>query len=411
MKKSYVNTSASRNRHELNMMHAELNAVASTPRLDTDAQKQARLNALLTDASARAERESVRIAHYDALVKSHEFKQKEQAYFAVVTAKNGNVYSKRLTACGAGDAYERIDDLLILKCIEAEKVRVYRDICTSDDACAMAALDIARVKAKNAVTYGGTETQYRIEQETRLIAARCIIEPTAAKLFECLHSVSDDTVDFVSVAWDVVAMGAKRGVDAREVYRKAYAALDKLIRSWRSASDSECSMEYISLEDGAVIMLNSVIGSILRGDSKYGYQDVDACALTLDQRMRLRDGIAASYKLMTPTQKDVCRLAGYGLSIAEIARRKDRNVRTIERHMALIREIILDYFVSNVGDLSFLIRDIETREAARRASAQTCIRSEEGKARKRESDKATQAARAKAYRERKKAEKEQKKQK
>lgn len=365
---------------------------AKMERIET-AQKKREAEAAKREAEARASREVVFAdrAEVERMYRAHEALEAERAanvanakaanvdsreeyvmnYMGVVFDEDDNAYTMIVRAEKAGDVHKAVRAKAAQKGVSVAYSRAYRVTFDNDNAQAMAALEVAYNKARNAVSHGGTYTQYVIEAETRrMYAAMLTNDPTPYHLLSLLETVSHDTRNFISEAWVVFAIGAAKGVNVRAQYARAYKALDKLIRSWRSATNAEATQEYAKDERGQLIAINAAIGHMLRRGEKYAWQDNDECALTNDQRAAIVECVHEARKAFTPTQKRVMDDLAVGYTMTQIAQKMGRSKGTVADHVTRIRAKVAQAIHAD-GRASFLLIDC-ARAAKREADIAWC---------------------------------------
>lgn len=225
--------------------------------------------------------------------------------------------------------------------------------------------------------------------------ARCNGATTAARIDAVINEYSQDTREYFAIAAAALVDGVANGNDIYECYHGAYLALNKYLSGERAATVHELSTEYIVDGGGDIVAYNTAIASIIRGGDKW--TPTDGANMDAATAARLGDAITAAAATLSPTQKRIVELTARGYSQRQIAEITGRERRTIEKNIAIIRAKI----AAAMGNGEFAAMIDNARTAASAAATQK--RTAEGAARKAASDRATQAARAKAYRERKKA--------
>ena len=304
---------------------------------------------------------------------------------------------------------------------DGESVRVYPDTAT-DDGAARAALLVATVTARNSVKRtGGNETQWKTRNELVSLSARVELatetEGNALDVAEHINGelcgLSHDAQDMYSAAMDGIMYGADVRKDgemlhlrgalcgggAVESVRAGYAAANAYVHALRGASVNECSMEYITDGNGDIVMINTAIAQILRGGERW--TPTDGGEMDASTAARLGAALHGAMRVLSPTQARIVVYMGRGYSQREIARRVGKQVQTVEKHIANIRAKFAEYIAANAAEFAPMI-DGAASAASAAKWANEC-RTESGKARHAEQMKATQAERARRYRERKKA--------
>ena len=280
--------------------------------------------------------------------------------------------------------------------------KVTADIDGTQAAKAKAAAAAARIAAN---IHGGVINRlFTMLGELNSANARCNGATTAARIDGVINEYSQDTREFFAIAAAGLIDGIREhGADIVECYHTAYLTLNRYIASERAATERELSTEYIIDGGGDIVAFNDAIASIIRGGEKW--TAADGGGMDKATAARLGDAIAAAAAALNPTQKRITILLGRGYSQAQIASITNRKPSTINANVSIIRECIAaamrdGEFASMIDSARTAAAAANTREHAAKANKQ---RTANGAARKAASDKATQAARAKAYRERKKA--------
>lgn len=295
----------------------------------------------------------------------------------------------RINVQGMHAAYEQAQQIA-----NGNMFRVYVNT-NSPDGHIDAALNIARRSAMNSIQRtGGTDTQRAILSsldnlrscvEYRLTAgAENVAEYIMARLYEQEHSA--DALDFINTAALAISEQQAAGADIAEQYHAAYIAINHLIIKQRAATEHELSTEYITDGNGDIVAINTAIAAIMRGGDKW----TATAGGELDEQTAAELGAAirAAVSLLNPTQRRIIELTGRGYSMRQIAGMTGRAVSTIAQNAAIARATIAEYINSNAPQFAGLIDSAATQAAA---------------VKKANRDKGTQAARAAAYRARKRA--------
>lgn len=259
------------------------------------------------------------------------------------------------------------------------------------------ALQIAKKSAEKAISNGGTDTQYRICSELTSVNARVGAESAekngAGYVLDLIARLSADSQDIFSCAYGGILQAIADGAPIDEQYHAGYLSINAHIMVQRSASQTECSTEYIGADGGALVAINSYMARIIKNGECYipiGSGEMDAATAA-----RLGAAISASMATLTPRQKDIVKCVAVGLSQQQTAEKLHiKNGATIELHLQNIRKKVLEYFTENATEFLPLI-DGEQVQATHE---------------KRRKDRHTQASKHTAeyyreYRARKKAEK------
>ena len=347
-----------------------------------------------------------------------------------------NTTTATIEAASAKEAHEHV--IAVTAKANGADVRVYpsligNDGTMSDIGIMRGALLVARRTAANAIKRGGGNVGVDVDGATtaarakaaataartaanthagvinRMFAmfgelnaanARCNGATTAARIDAVVNEYSQDTREYFAIAAAALVNGVmEHGADIVECYHGAYLALNKYLSGERAATMHEISTEYIVDGGGDIVAYNTAVASIIRGGDKW--TPTDGGTMDAATAARLGNAIAAAAAVVTPTQKRIVELVARGYSLRQIADMTGRNAATVKRNMDIARDKIAAAMAG--GEFVSLIDNARTAAAAKAAKVSTAIRSESGAARKAASDKATQAARARAYRERKKA--------
>lgn len=266
------------------------------------------------------------------------------------------------------------------------------------------ALMVARRTAVNAIMRQGTTTQHTIERETAAINARLhgCIDPI--RINTVIAEYSGDTQEFYACAVSGLCDGVSMGLDIAGQYRLAYKTLNAHIHSQRAATEHEISTEYIVSGGGDLVAINTAIAAIIRGGDKWtaaasGNMDAGTAA-------RLGNTIHAAMLTINPTQRRIAELLARGYSQRRIAEMTGRELATVNRNIAIMRDTIAAYIRDNASEFADTIKAAETAAAAKAAAKIMTVdrHTDASKA----AAKATQAERARRYRARKAAETENK---
>ena len=271
---------------------------------------------------------------------------------------------------------------------------------------ALLSLSIATATAKNAVMRQGTPTQVTIDRELRILsgmtAAAMLARPdmTGRELSEYILNrlplFGHDMQDFFGYAMQGIQAATAAGYDVRTAAAAGYKALNCYIHGLNTATDRELSTEYIMDGGGDIVAFSTAIASIIRGGEKWTAADGDG--MTAEEAAILGAAIAAAASSLRPAQRHIMELLGRGYSMRQIAEKTGRAVSTVAQNVAIIRAIIAEYIDKNAPQFSRMIDSAAAANCAKHAG-----RTEEGAFRHAAQMKATQAARAAAYRARKRA--------
>lgn len=316
--------------------------------------------------------------------------------------------TKRVKALNVQNAHEKA-----VKFVEKhEKVAVYPDFLNGgkfDEYTAyIAAFQMVKsvftsiVKNGKPVERIHTETQRIISRECRVMCVRLGLEEVQKEgisyIFRKFDEFSQDTKDMVQTAVDSLFEGSIEGLEYDELYRNTYKALNAYVYGERKHADTCEYMAQIEIDGGAVVPVNKYVAKILKGGERY--TPIDSGELDSETADKLGQTLAEASKHLTERQKEILRLTYFGYSEKQICDKLNiKSSETLYGHKTKYRKIYSAYIRENAPEFTELVN-----LAAVDKSFEKLGRTEEGKERKKASDKATQAARAKAYRERKKLE-------
>lgn len=231
-------------------------------------------------------------------------------------------------------------------------VRVYPHTGT-DVGIMRGAVMVARRTAINAIKRHGTETQYRIEREFAAINARLVGAETPERVNTVISTYSPDTQDFYSIALLGLQEGKAAGLSIPEQYSVAYRALNAHIHSLNAATEYELSTEFLTDGGGDLVAINTAIASIIRGGDKW--TPTDGGEMDAATAARLGAAIADAMRTVTPTQRKIAELLGRGYSQRKIAEKTERDLRTVSRNIAIMRDKITTYMRDNASEFVHMI--------------------------------------------------------
>ena len=231
-------------------------------------------------------------------------------------------------------------------------IRVYPSTLTTVGIMRGAVM-VGRRTAINAIKRQGTPTQHRIEREFAAINARLVGAETPERINAVIADYSADTQDFYGYALLGLQEGRTAGADISEQYHTAFLTLNKFIHSQRAATDFELSTEFITDGGGDIVSINSVVSCIIRGGEKWiptngGGMDAPTAA-------RLGAAITDAMRIVSPTQRDIARLLGYGYSQRQIAEKMNRSVSTTAENIAIMRGKIAKYIRDNAPEFAYMV--------------------------------------------------------
>lgn len=278
-------------------------------------------------------------------------------------------------------------------------INVYPD--TNDvDGVVYGALFVARRTAANSIIRGGNDTQRRIDAEFRAINARCV-GGDASRVMRVIREYSHDTQDmFDAACLGVCGAHIRNAGNIIEQYHAAFLEMNCYVKSTKTAANNELSIEYIVSGGGEIVSISTAISTIIYGGDSWtpaacGEMDVEAAA-------RLGNVLHNAMDNCAGRQREIAEMLAIGYGNADIARKLGINPTTVLRHIAMMRRTVYQYINDTAPEFIPLIRTYDVDSAAAAANANN-RRTNEGVARKTAADKATQAERARRYRERKAA--------
>lgn len=257
------------------------------------------------------------------------------------------------------------------------------------------ALQIAKKSAEEATANGGTDTQFKIANELTGANAKAGTEAAekcgAAYVLDLIARLSADSQDIFSCAYGGILQAIADGAPIDEQYHAGYLSINAHIMAQRAASQKECSTEYIEVDGGALVAINSYMARIIKNGERY--TPIESGEMDAQTAERLGAAISASMAALTPRQKDIVKCVAVGLSTRQTAEKLHiKSDGTVKEHLTHIRQKVLEYFAENATEFLPLINGEKTTATHE----------------KRKKDRYTQEQRAeymRRYRERKKAEK------
>ena len=308
-------------------------------------------------------------------------------YIITITAADGTERTAIITANGLKAAHEKAAAMTA----DGENKRVYFSLDTVDG-IARAALLIAKKASENACKRmdGGTATQRTIRAELSSVSAdiataeRAGIDATAEKIMGRIAELGADSQDFFAAA--LHGLTATTAATA-ERYRAAYRAINAIVRAQRAATVRECSLEYITDGGGDIVAYNDAIAAIIRGGEKW--TPTDGGKMTAATAAELGRAIHDAMATLNAAQRRIIELTARGYSQRQIATMTGRELATVNRNIAIARAAILAYLTAQYPQFAAMIDGTATATAAERAA---------------HNGDRTAAARMRAYRARKAAE-------
>ncbi len=331
-------------------------------------------------------------------------------YIYTITTTNQDGTTTTTTAAAEAADARTVHNIAAQYATSGAVIRVYPDTTTAEG-LARGALLVARRTSINGIKRvkgNASATQWRMEKELAAANARCRGSETAERIIDVIRDYSPDTQDFFGYAMAGLIDGKAAGKGIAEQYHESFLTLNRYIRSQRAATDKETSTEYIIDGGGNIVSINGVLASIIRGGEKW--TPTDGGTMDAATAERLGAAIADAMRTVSPTQRRIAELLARGYSQRQIAKMTGRNERTVKENIAIMRGKVADYVRNNTPEFAYMAggnngeSTIDTNKAVESAAAANSRRTEGGTARHAEQMKATQAERARRYRERKKAE-------
>ena len=321
-------------------------------------------------------------------------------YIAIITTTNDHdtrTIFARINAPSAMDAHTIAAAMPVPS--GDRVINVYPD--TNDvDGVVYGALFVARRTAANAIIRGGNDTQRRIDAEFRAINARCV-GGDAARVMRVIRDYSHDTQDmFDAACLGVCDAHIRNAGNIIEQYHTAFLEMNRFVKSTKTAANNELSIEYIVSGGGEIVSISTAISTIIYGGDSWtpaacGEMDVETAA-------RLGNVLHNAMDNCAGRQREIAEMLAIGYGNADIARKLGINPTTVLRHIAMMRRTVYQYINDTAPEFLTLIHTYDVDSAAAAANANN-RRTDAGAARKAETDKATQAERARRYRARKAA--------
>ena len=162
----------------------------------------------------------------------------------------------------------------------------------------------------------------------------------------------DDAQDLVSVARCAIAQAIAQGKNSQGIRSAAFTAVNAYIDQWRAIVDSTTPLDYfVETEDGEVVNIRKDINKLFTEQFAYSQENMQEVAKQ-GKRARLRTAVKLAIANLTSTRRDIAKLLALGYSQRGIAEKMGRNVATVNGHIAVIRQTIVDTFETyGFGDL------------------------------------------------------------
>lgn len=258
------------------------------------------------------------------------------------------------------------------------------------------------VKSVSFVQHGATAYNLRCIRAAELTAAYAAVYSTPIHMLTTeyvvskVQSLSSDCAELVSVAMErlLSEYDESRGTHY-DMIHSAYLAINHYLKNERQSFIRELSIEYVQDCGGDLIAVNDAMHAIIFD----GMPLTATVSNNMDSATskRLGETLVRAMRELTKPQRQIAFLLGKGYSSVQIAERMKRNQSTIADHIAKIR--VKMAAVIEGTEFNSIVKSAEINAANKAVNARKNQRSAESLA----YAKATQAARAKAYRERKKA--------
>ena len=284
-------------------------------------------------------------------------------YTLFITDTNGNTTEKQVETLNAKQAHDTtpVPDGYTVK---AFPTTTDENGNINEYALIRGALQVAKRCAEKALANGGTDTQRRIARE--LVTVNAKVGANGAEkygvnyLLDLISRTSVDSQTFHSEAYTAILQAYNNGLPINEQYRDAFKAVNRYIMKQRSATEKECSTEYIQEAGGNIVAVNTVIHRIINADEKY----IPTVGGEVDDKTaeRLGSVLVSAIATLSPRQKQIVELLAKQYSTRAIMEKLAiKNECTYQDHIIIIRDNVLDYILKNAPEFSTLINDISIR--------------------------------------------------
>lgn len=284
-------------------------------------------------------------------------------YTLFITDTNGNTTEKQVETLNAKQAHD-ITPVPDGYTVKAFPTTTDENGDINEYALMRGALQVAKRCAEKALANGGTDTQRRIANELVTVNAKAGANGAEKYgvnyLLDLISRTSADSQNFHSEAYTAILQAHNNGLPINEQYRDAFKAVNRYIMKQRSATEKECSTEYIQETGGNIVAVNTVIHRIINADEKY----IPTVGDEMDDKTaeRLGSVLASAIATLSPRQKQIVELLAKQYSERAImAKLAIKSERTYIDHVIIIRDNVLDYILKNAPEFSTLIDDINTR--------------------------------------------------
>ena len=236
-----------------------------------------------------------------------------------------------------------------------------------------AALQVARKTLSRACEHGGTDTQRIALQDLDRVNAAAVRYDVAGydwdastpAVLAVLADVGHDAQDMYAAAMQGIVSGytfdkgmhkgetlhgtATPDSNPREHVRAAYLTANKAMHAQRAAAAREVWTEYIREEGGDLVAVGVAIARIIKGGECWTETDVPAASrVDVDA---IREHLPRALALCRPVQREIAGLLARGYSVDAIARKLERDRRTVQRNIAIMRGTCAEYIRENAPSL------------------------------------------------------------
>lgn len=175
------------------------------------------------------------------------------------------------------------------------------------------------------------------------------------KMTQALETLCPDSMEYYGQAQTALYQAIYDGLETDEQYRKAYLAINSYIMGLRSASEKECSTEYITENNGDIVSVGNYYGKILKGKAEYIPTEIATVTDGIEIEKALITAIKNSG--LTPRQMQVILLSIRGYSQRKIADKMGvKSSGTIGKHFVYIREKIFTYLSEHNPEIAKKIK-------------------------------------------------------
>ena len=300
-----------------------------------------------------------------------------------------------------------------------------------------AALQVARKTLVRACEHGGTDTQRAALRDLDVVNAAAVRydvagmewDAAAPAILATLATVGHDAQDMYSEAMTGISGGYvfDRGTHAgrrlqgttdtkhkptnaapalamplhRAAIRAAYLTANRAMHKQRAAAVREVWTEYIRQDGGDLIAVGVAIARIIKGGECWTETDIPAVS-RVDVEA-LHKHLPRALALCRPVQKQIAGYLANGYSVNAIAEKLNRDRRTVQRNVAIMRGTCAEYIRENAPSLLPMFNaDKYTAQAVEAENAKDTAHANSANSRR----KAGCAEYYREYRARKRAEKE-----